>query len=65
MVARNQDTINEETGIHSSETEEDMKEYLEQVIEEVKNERRKPWKITGSFTLLELKFLLRKLTLFT
>jgi hypothetical protein len=41
MVARNQDTINEETGIHSSETEEDMKEYLEQVIEEVKNERRK------------------------
>ena len=42
MVARNQDTINEETGIHSSETEKDMKEYLEQVIEEVKKERRMP-----------------------
>jgi hypothetical protein len=42
MVARNQDTINEETGNHSSETEEDMKEYLEQVIEKVKKERRKP-----------------------
>ena len=41
-MARNQDTINEETGIHSSETEEDIKEFLEQVIEEVKNERRKP-----------------------
>jgi hypothetical protein len=35
MVARNQDTVNEET-------EEDMKEYLQQVIEEVKKDRRKP-----------------------
>jgi hypothetical protein len=42
MVASNQDTINEETGIHSSETEEDMKEYLEQVVEEVKKDRGKP-----------------------
>jgi hypothetical protein len=39
---RNQDTINEETGIHSSETEEDMKEYLEHVLEGVKKERRMP-----------------------
>jgi endo-beta-N-acetylglucosaminidase D len=42
MVARNQDTINEETRVRSSETEEDMKEYLQQVIEEVKKDRRKP-----------------------
>jgi hypothetical protein len=42
MVARNQATIDEETGIHSSGTEEDKKEDLEQVIEEVKKDRRKP-----------------------
>jgi hypothetical protein len=39
LVARNQDTINEETGIHSSETEEDMKEYLQQVLDEVKSSK--------------------------
>jgi hypothetical protein len=32
----------EESGIQSSLTEEDMKEYLQQVIEEVKKERRTP-----------------------
>jgi hypothetical protein len=39
IFARNQDTINEETGIHSSETEEDMKEYLQQVLDEVKSSK--------------------------
>jgi hypothetical protein len=32
----------EETGIQSSLSEEDVKEYLQQVIEEVKKDRRKP-----------------------
>ena len=39
-VAREQqDVLTEQSGIESSLTEEDMKQYLEQVIEEVKNER--------------------------
>jgi len=36
IAKRNQDKMAEETGIQSSLTEEDMKEYLEQVIREVK-----------------------------
>ncbi len=39
---QNQDRMAEETGIQSSLTEEDMREYLQQVIEEVKKERRTP-----------------------
>jgi hypothetical protein len=42
-VAREQqDVLTEQSGIESSLSEKDMKEYLEQVIEEVKKERRKP-----------------------
>jgi hypothetical protein len=37
---RNQERIADETGIRSSLTEEDMKEYLEQVIREVKKDRQ-------------------------
>jgi hypothetical protein len=40
FTRRNQDRMAEESGIQSSLTEEDMKEYLQQVIEEVKKERR-------------------------
>jgi hypothetical protein len=39
FTKRNQDRMTEETGIQSSLTEEDMKEYLEQVIREVKEDR--------------------------
>ena len=39
FTKRNQDRMAEETGIQSSLTEEDMKEYLEQVIREVKKDR--------------------------
>jgi hypothetical protein len=42
LTRRNQDRMAEESGIQSSLTEEDMKEYLQQVIEEVKKERRRP-----------------------
>lgn len=42
LTRRNQDRMAEESGIHSSLTEEDMKEYLQQVIEEVKKDKRKP-----------------------
>jgi hypothetical protein len=42
LTRRNQDRMAEESGIHSSLTEEDMKEYLQQVIEQVKKDRRKP-----------------------
>jgi hypothetical protein len=42
FTKRNQDRMAEETGIQSSLTEEDMREYLQQVIEEVKKERRTP-----------------------
>jgi hypothetical protein len=42
ITKQNQDRIAEETGIHSSLTDEDVKEYLEQVIEEVKKEKRMP-----------------------
>jgi hypothetical protein len=39
-VAREQqDVLTDQSGIESSLTEEDMKEYLEQVIEEVKKQR--------------------------
>jgi Tfp pilus assembly PilM family ATPase len=39
-VARaQQDVLTDQSGIESSLTEEDMKEYLEQVIEEVKKQR--------------------------
>jgi hypothetical protein len=40
FTKRNQDRMAEETGIQSSLTEEDMKEYLEQVIREVKKDRQ-------------------------
>jgi hypothetical protein len=39
FTKRNQDRMAEETGIQSSLTEEDMKEYLQQVIGEVKKQR--------------------------
>jgi hypothetical protein len=39
LTKQNQDTLAKETGIQSSLTEEDMKQYLEQVIEEVKKQR--------------------------
>jgi hypothetical protein len=39
ITKQNQDRMVEETGIQSSLTEEDIKKYLEQVIEEVKNRR--------------------------
>jgi polyhydroxyalkanoate synthesis regulator protein len=40
FTRRNQDRMAEETGIQSSLTDEDMKEYLEQVIREVKKDRQ-------------------------
>jgi hypothetical protein len=39
LTKQNQDRLAEESGIQSSLTEEDMKEYLEQVIEEVKKRK--------------------------
>ena len=42
LTRQSQDRMAEESGIHSSLAEEDMKEYLEQVIEEVKKERQNP-----------------------
>ena len=42
ITKQNQDRMAEETGIQSSLTDEDVKEYLEQVIEEVKKEKRMP-----------------------
>jgi hypothetical protein len=42
LTKQNQLKMEEETGIHSSLTDDDLKEYLEQVIEEVKKERRTP-----------------------
>jgi hypothetical protein len=42
LTKQNQDKLAEESGIQSSLTEEDMKEYLGQVLEEVKKDRRKP-----------------------
>ncbi len=36
FTKQNQDRIEEETGIQSSLTEDDIKQYLEQVIKEVK-----------------------------
>ena len=39
FTKRNQDKMVEETGIESSLTEEDVKEYLEEVILEVKERR--------------------------
>ena len=40
FTKRIQDNMTEETGIQSSLTDEDMKEYLEQVIREVKKDRQ-------------------------
>jgi len=42
LTRKNQRSLEEETGIQSSLTDDDVKDYLEQVIEEVKKERRKP-----------------------
>ncbi len=39
FTKQNQDMMTEETGIQSSLSEEDMKQYLEQVISEVKTQR--------------------------
>jgi len=36
----NQDRLTEESGIESSLTEEDMKEYLQQVIREIEHKRK-------------------------
>jgi len=41
LTRNTQRSLEEETGIQSSLTDDDVKEYLEQVIEEVKKERRK------------------------
>ena len=40
FTKRNQERMTEETGIQSSLTDEDVKEYLEQGIREVKKDRR-------------------------
>jgi len=42
LTKQNQNRMTEESGIQPSLSEEDMKEYLQQVIEEVKKDRRKP-----------------------
>jgi hypothetical protein len=42
LTKQNQNKMEEETGIQSSLTDDDVKEYLEQVIEEVKREKRTP-----------------------
>jgi hypothetical protein len=42
ITKQNQDRMAEETGIQSSLTDEDVKDYLEQVLEEVKKEKRMP-----------------------
>jgi hypothetical protein len=42
LTRKNQSSLEEETGIQSSLTDDDIKEYLGQVIEEVKKERRMP-----------------------
>jgi hypothetical protein len=42
VTRQNQDKMVEESGIESSLTEEDMKEYLQQVIEEVKKTKSTP-----------------------
>jgi hypothetical protein len=39
LTKQNQNKMAEETGVESSLTEDDIKEYLEQVIEEVKKRR--------------------------
>jgi hypothetical protein len=39
LTKQNQNRMAEETGIQSSLTDDDVKEYLEQVIEEVKKRR--------------------------
>ena len=39
FTKRNQDRMAEETGIQSSLSEEDVKEYLEQIIREVNKQR--------------------------
>ena len=42
FTRRNQDRMAEETGIQPSLTDEDVKEYLDQVIEELKKGTRTP-----------------------
>ena len=42
LTKQNQNRMAEETGIQSSLSDDDVKEYLEQVIKEVKKERRMP-----------------------
>ena len=42
LTKQNQNRMAEETGIQSSLSDDDVKEYLVQVIEEVKKERRMP-----------------------
>ena len=42
VAKEQQDVLTEQSGVESSLTEDNMKEYLEQVIEEVKKERRTP-----------------------
>jgi hypothetical protein len=42
LAKRNQDKMAEETGIQSSLSEDDMKEYLVQVIQEVQKQKTRP-----------------------
>jgi hypothetical protein len=42
ITKQNQTRMTEETGVQSSLTDDDVKEYLEQVIEEVKKEKQTP-----------------------
>ena len=42
LTKKHQDSIEEETGVESSLTEDDMKEYLQQVIEELKKTKKSP-----------------------
>jgi hypothetical protein len=47
LTKQNKDRLAEETGIQSSLTEEDMKQYLEEVISEVKMQKRTTGKTNG------------------
>lgn len=50
FTKRNQDRMAEETGIQSSLSEEDVKEYLQQVIREVKKQKTTPNKTNNGNT---------------
>jgi DNA-binding SARP family transcriptional activator len=48
LTKRNQDRMMEETGIQPSLTEDDMKQYLEQVIREVRMQKNRTGKTNHS-----------------